>query len=52
MNTEHERIRKCRGVKYLMPSNQIGGESVGKHVPNWTQESFEDIRTITSRSVT
>ena len=28
------------------------GESVGKHVPNWAQESFEDIRTITSRFVT
>ena len=25
---------------------------VGKHVPNWTQESFEYIRTITSRFVT
>ena len=22
---------------------------VGKHVPNWTQQSFEDIRTIMSR---
>ena len=52
MNTGHGRIRKCRSLKYLMPTNQIGGESVGKHVPNWTQESFMDIRTITSRFVT